>query len=218
MKKLLAILMILSVLLSLAACAGPENIRGEQSGADETKDEEFSLGEVEGLKYESKFVGLGCKLPSDWKFYSDEEIKEMNNMAADMAGEDYQEAVKNASLVYDMFASDETKMNNINVTLEKVNAAQLAVLDLANNYEKQIPTIKSAFENVGYTNVQCEVSTVNIGGKELTCLRSTAQIVNATMYQVSFSKKCNGYLAAIAVTAFDQDTLQELLDAFYWLG
>lgn len=218
MKKLLAILMILSVILSLCACAGPGNIRGEQSGEDDVKDEEFSLGEVEGLKYESKFIGLGCKLPDDWHFYSDEEIKKLNNMAADMAGKDYQEAIKNASLVYDMFASDDSQMNNINVTLEKVSVVQLATLDLAKNYEKQIPTIKAAFENMGYSNVQCEVSTVKIDGKELTCLRSTAKVAGMTMHQVSFSRKCNGYLAAIAVTAFDKDVLQNLLDAFYWLG
>ena len=30
-----------------------------------------------GITYENKFIGIGCKLDSNWAFYTDEEIKEM---------------------------------------------------------------------------------------------------------------------------------------------
>lgn len=176
---------------------------------------EFSLGAVEGINYENKFIGIGCNLPSDWAFYTDEQIREINNLTADMAGEDFEEAMKNASVIYDMYAASSDMLKNINVNLEKVDPVTLALVNLEDIYKQNIPVLKQSIENIGYTDVKSEITTVTIDGVEFLCLKTAAKVGNTEMNQIIFSKKCNGYIANVAITATSEDALQEIIDCFY---
>ncbi len=176
---------------------------------------EFSLGAVEGINYENKFIGIGCNLPSDWAFYTDEQIREINNLAADMAGEDFEEAMKNATIVYDMLATSPDMASNINVNLEKVDPILLAVTDLSDYLEQSIPMIKQGLENMGATVTESEIGTVTIDGIAFDCLRITSNINGLTMCQLLFAIKCNGYIANLAISTTSEVELQEIIDCFY---
>lgn len=227
MKKLIAGILVLIMALSLCACFNDAPIRGEQiipnatennipvDGGEETEGPSLSLGEISGLTYESKFIGIGCQLPAHWCFYTDEQIREINNFTVDAAGEELQQAAENATIIYDMMASDGDGMSNIAVNLEKVDPLQLVLMDVRTNLENTIPIMQSTLENLGYTDVVCTVDTVTIDDREFDCLYTNSVISGFQMYQCTISIKCNGYLASIAVTAFGQEELNELLDGFY---
>ena len=185
------------------------------TSAPQNDDEEFSTGAVNGLTYRNKFIGLGCNLDSGWTFYSDAQIKQLNNIAADMAGEEYKEALKNATVIYDMYAVSSNQQDNINVNLEKVNPVQLAALDIAENFNTLLPLLKSSLENMGCQNITHENTTVKIGGKSFNCLKLTSDINGMKMYQTLIAKKCDGYLANITITAFDEATINNLISKFF---
>lgn len=220
MKKWIALLLVLVMVLSMAAC-GKDDIRGTQvENKNETPEEKkpgFSLGQVSGLTYENPFIGIGCKLNNEWSFYDDAQIREMNNATADLAGEAYQEAMKNATVVYDMYAVHEGGINNIIVNLEKVNALQLATADLAAVFESQMPTIKVSLENMGYTNVTFELAKITIGGKAFDGMYTTSDLGEYRMYQATIMIKCDGYLSSVSITTFDKAELDSLLKCFYLL-
>lgn len=176
---------------------------------------EFSLGAVEGLNYENKFIGIGCNLPSDWTFYTDEQIRELNNITTDYFDEEYQEILANAQLIYDMYAVTVDQLKNINVNLEKVDPVTLAMVDLADIYEQNEAIVKQTFENMGYTNITFEHGTAMIEDESFACMRTTAQINGITMYQLSFATKCNGYIANFAITTFNENTVDDVLSYFY---
>ena len=229
MKKLLALLLVLVMVFSFAACGrdsdspDEDDIRGEQIENNDLKDKtssvsseaEFSLGATTGLTYESKFIGIGCKLDSDWSFYSDEQIKELNSVTTEVAGEEYAEMMKNATVVYDMFAAQSDQLANVNVVLEKADKNTLKDLDVAENFNKTIPTLKETFENMGYTGLTYEVGTVTIDGKEFTCLNTSAEISGTKMVQKAIGIKCNGYLATVTVTAFGENDANDIINKFY---
>ena len=215
--------LVLTMLLSLAACGKETDVRGEQinnntsTQTPEKSKSLFSMGKVSGLTYENKFIGIGCKLSSEWSFCSDDEIKEMNNLTAEMAGEEFEAIMQNASLVYDMYAVHSNGMDNIIVNLEKVGNAQLATLDLDQMFTQQMPVLKNSFENMGYTNLQFEIGEVTIGNKTFVTLFTEGDIAGYHMVQANIAIKCDGYLACIAVTCFGAETLQEILNSFYLL-
>lgn len=227
MKKLTALLLALIMLFSFTACNKKiprDNVRGEQtentisSNEEEnsaTASEEFSAGDTEGLTYENKFIGLGCRLDSNWSFYSDEQIKELNNIATDLAGEEYEKALENADLVYDMYAINSNQTDSINVILEKVSSLQLAALDITENFETIFPTIKQSLENMGYTNVTYEIGSIRIDDREFANLNTVAEINGIKMYQSTIAVKCGGYLANIAVTTFNDNLTASIFDKFY---
>lgn len=221
MKKIIAVLLAILMIVSLSACGKTpteDDVRGEQTeneSAPQNSEVEFSLGTVEGPVYENRFIGLGFRLKEGWTFYSDEQIKELNNLAAEVAGEDYVELLKDSALVYDMYATSSDQMSNVNVNLEKVNALQLAAINLATNFENSFPTLEQSFSNMGYTNISHEVGTITIDNKEFTSLSVTGEINGVKMYQKHIAVKCYGYLANIAVTTFNEDTTDDIYADFY---
>lgn len=218
MKKLFALLLVFVMLFSFVGCGEEKDVRGDQidNTASETESEvEFSMGAVDGLVYENEFIGIGCKLDSDWTFYTDAQIRELNNITEDMAGEAYEEAIGNADIVYDMYAVSSNQTDNINVNLEKVNPVQLATLNIKENFEASSSLVKDSLENMGCTNVQFEYSDITIDGKKFDCMSISSEINGLTMYQTSIGIKCNGYLASITATAFSETDLNNILSKLY---
>ena len=238
MKKLLACLLALVMVLSLAACGGTEDIRGTQIDVpqdttpvdtvpvdtvpvdtvpEETTpaEEELSLGVNDGIKYESTFIGLGCTLPEGWTFYTEEQLRELNNITEELVDEAYTEALKDATTIQDMFASSGDGLSNCNVTLEKVNALSLAVTDVKDIYEAQKETLVSGYESMGGANVKIESVTVTIEGKDFEALTLSVDIYGTTLMQTLFCVKCPGYLATLVVTADSAEAMQAVLDCFY---
>lgn len=219
MKKFFAMLLALAMVLSLAACGNDTDIRGEQINNNTqppaNAEADFSMGKVSGLTYENEFIGVGCKLDSAWIFRTDEEIREMNNLTMEMAGEDLQKALENANVIYDMHAVHSNGMDNIIVNLEKVNPLQLAGLDVDEVFESQMPLLKSSFENIGYTDIQFEIGETTIDGKAFSTLFVEAEIAGFHIYQATIALKCSGYLASISITTYNEQALNDLIDSFY---
>jgi hypothetical protein len=212
MKKFLICLLAFVMILAMVGCSKDDN-----KGGATPKDEEFALGEVAGNKYESEFIGLGFTLPEGWSFYTDEEIKEMNNYVEDKAGQDYLDLLKNATVIYDMAAASPAQTDNVVVTLEKKPNAQLNKLDLAQTLEASFNVSKSSLENMGYRNLTHEVTTLTIDGETFHAMHVTGTLSGMTMRQTSIVIKCNGYLASLAVTTFDAAGTAPLLDNIYIL-
>lgn len=209
MKKFLICLMACVMLLAMVGCAADKD---PYTPGNKTEDEEFSLGEVTGKKYESEFIGIGFTLPEGWEFYTDEEIKELNNFVEDKAGQDYLDLLKNATVIYDMAAASPSQTDNVMVTLEKIPNAQLNKLNLAQSLETSFSVVKSSLENMGYRNITHEVTTLTIDGETFTAMNITATLSGMTMRQTSIAIKCNGYLASLAVTTFDAAGTAPLLE------
>ncbi len=197
-----------------------EEVTGEETTDTEVVEDEettdaFELGTTDGLVYENAFIGLGCTLPSEWTFYSDEEIMELNNYTADVMGEEYEELMKDAQIVYDMYAVDATGMNSINVSLEKIDNRMLAGVDVADIYAQNAAMFVEMYTSMGCTNVVAEPTTFDIGGEEFDGIEISADISGYTLYQKCFGVKCNGYLASIAITAYDSDVTGDIVSNFY---
>ena len=219
MKKILALLMALTMLLSFAACGGEPNVRGEKSnsntGTTEETQEELSLGAVDGLTYENKFIGIGCTLDSTWTFSSDEEMKALNSAGAELMGEEYVEAMKEATVVYDMMATKDNLTDNIQVNLEKMNALQAIALDVAENYKAVAQAVRESYESMGATGFSEEYSKLTIDGKEFDVLNITVDLGGVQMYQTILSIKCGTYLANVIITTAGENTVSSILEGFY---
>lgn len=220
MKRILSVCLVLLMLLSLCACGGgsEEQIRGEQitnNTQPATEGPDFSLGTTSGVTYENAFIGIGCNLPEGWVFYSDDEIRQLNNITADVAGEEYQELMEQAAVVYDMYAVAPDGMSNMNVNLEKVPQIQLLVLDLEENLKKIGPTLQETMENMGFADYTYETGTKTIAGESFVCLNCHGTLSGVDMYQTMLSIKCNGYLASVTLTSFGENTIDQLLENFY---
>ena len=205
MKRLLIFILSAMMLLALPAC----------SSTLVPPEPEFTLGTVNGNIYENTFIGIGCTLGSEWTFFSDEQIKEQNSVAADLAGEEYKKLMESAAVVYDMFASHSNQINTIVVNLEKTDKLQLAVLDLDAYFENTVPSIKQALGNMGFTNITHNIGSVKIDSTDFTCLNVISELGEFKMYQTIVAIKCNGYIACLTFSGDSTEAINSALECFY---
>lgn len=175
------------------------------------------LGTNDGKVYENKFIGIGYKLNDGYTLYTDEQIKELNNMTSDMAGNEYRELMSNATIIYDMFAADSSGLNSINLNLEKLDDQQMAFLTIKQNFEAAVDIMEDTYNNLGCTNFKYDISTVEIDGREVDALYIEAEINGTNVYQTLFGVKCDGYLANIAVSTYFTNTTSDIINNIYWL-
>ena len=213
MKKFLSFLLVAVMLFSMSACTIDEEVRGTV-GSDPNAEETFSLGTTESNRYHSEFLGLSCTLPSEWVFYTDEEILELNNIVAGAMDEDVAAAIENADLIYDMYASNPNDYSSVNINLEKHTVLEITAINLKASLEAQFAAIKSTYENMGYTNVQIRYEKITVDGRELDAAVITAEIAGLTFNATAFCFKKGRYLANVSVSAFGADNVNTILSYF----
>lgn len=215
MKKLLALLLVVVIAFAFAACV-PFNEFGLNDEQPEVNDEqftnsegdeieekkEFSRGVINGLTYENEFLGLGCTLDSDWSFYNDEQMKLLPG------GE-------NSNIIYDMYAQNKITWDNIGVNFQKMSDSDLEEYDFNANYTLVYEELKSAYERMGYTNFSYTIENMNVAGRTIPCLKMSYEAFSEGVYQLMISIKCNGYMASIAISTYEEDRCDEILAKFY---
>lgn len=215
MKKILCLLMSLLMMFSLCSCMNiveKEDMRGNITSESTNKGTlEFLLGKTKNNKYENDFLGISCTLPSEWIFYTDEQILELNNIAVDYLDEEAAELIKNATIIYDMYATNMRDGSNMNINLEKISDAQMQNLDIKQALESQIDTLKSGLENMGYTDINIEYEKVNVDDRLIDGLKITGKISNADYYGYTLTFKKGNYLANISIFSFQKDKLDTIL-------
>ncbi len=205
LKKTASVILCLAMMVSASAC-----------GKEESVDKALTLGTISENKYENDFIGIGCELGSEWTFSTEDEILEMNNLVADTIDEDIAKAIEEADILYDMMATYEDDMSNINVNVENIGTANFKKYDVSEIYDNQEESLITGLESIGAENITVEASPVTIDGKEFDGLYVVSEIYGMTMYQQSFAKKCGGkYLANYTITTFEDDFTDEVVDRFY---
>lgn len=171
----------------------------------------FTFGKVNGNTYYSDFLGLTMKVPDGWRYYSEEEILQINEFALDCTDEDFAEKIENSAILYDMMATNLYDGASVNVLLEKVSAVQISLINLQSIIESQFDVLKSTMENMGYSDVDVSYQKLIVDGKEFNGL-----CVSAKLYGLDFKTKSiifiNGnYLVNISASAFGADGADTIL-------
>ena len=229
MKKILCLLLALALTLSLVACgstgADEDDVRGEIVGgntdndtnsdasADENDKPGFSLGQATGNTYKNDFLGISCTLPSEWTFYTEKEILELNNITSDFLDEETKELLENANIIYDMYAST-GEGSTINVNLEKVPANMMSSVNIKQTLESQKDSLVATYEQMGYTNVQTSVTKVTIDGKQFDALTISASIAGYDFNAAIFMFQKENYLAAVSLGGLGDNQIETYLGYF----
>lgn len=222
MKKILAILLAGVMVLSMTACGGDEDVSGQITGNEtETNDIEeteaaVSLGKAEGSAYESEFLGIGFNLPEGWTFYTDEQIRELNNLTSDMVDDDVAKQLEAASLIHDMYAMDSLG-SSTTIILEKMSAISSAIVDEKTYAESSVQQIPEALESLGFTEVKTSIGSTNLCGEEHVTIDITATSANGVLYEKVICVKVGQYIACITVASLDNSSIDTILSNFYSL-
>lgn len=220
MKRIFCLLLAAIMMISLCGCLGDnknDDVRGEIIDGNTIQDEKepgFSFGKTANNTYNNDFLGISCTLPAEWAFYTDEQILQLNNIVGDYLDEDVAELLEKATIIYDMYAINETEGSNMNINLEKLSTVQMISLDIKQTLEAQIHAIKSTYQNMGYTDTNVEYQKIKVDGKEFDGLKLTAKIQGIDFYASTFTFRKSNYLANITICSIQTDKTDTILSYF----
>ena len=187
-------------------------------GNKEENNKEFTRGVVEGTTYTSDFAGFGIDFGLGWNFYTEDQIKQMNNLIG-KNDEEISTALKDASTVVDMLAYD-VSSNNVTVIFEKTDAAALKKLSfdviMDNAYEGFVESVSSANATV----VEKNTEVIKLCDRDMGCLKVTTSIPNeqigtVTMYTTQLLFKCDNYAVVIGINTYGNDGSADIIDNIF---
>lgn len=228
-KKISAVLLAVIMSLVFVACGAKDNNaanesesgnNASQSDSTEPKTEpktepaaEFSVGTSANNVYKNEFLGVQCKLGSDWTFKTDAEIQEINKTTLGMVDEDYAEAMKNANTLTDMYAVHSNQTDTINVTFEKLSGqlAKYSEQEYVDASKTQLPDVLGS---AGYENIEINTDIIEFAGEQHPCITISCEFNGYNMYETMAVVKQGDYFANITTCTWNENTSAELLKSF----
>ena len=242
MKKLICFVTVLALLL--CGCGAKEEAQTPVSGqvkplettqatAPEAETEPaapegrpVSLGRMEGGEYINEYVGYGCKLSSDWTFYSAEELQELPANIADMLeGTEVGDTMEQYTQISDMVAENIHDLVTVNVQYtklgmqERIAYAMLTEEQILEQVLAQKDMMIASYTQAGIEVSGMEMVKVTFLGQERFALRTSATIEEVPYFILQvFNYNLGQYSVVTTFGSYIEDNTLSLLDLFYPIG
>lgn len=198
----------------------------ETTGTTTTKQDDepvVSLGRMEGGVYTNQYAGFGCKLDSNWQFYTAEELQELpDNLEEMFKGTDAGDSLDKYPVIADMQAENTTDLTSINVQYQKLDTATRLVFaaydeeGVIDETMKQKDAMISSYAQAGIDVISMEKVTVTYLGQEHTAILTSATVQSVPYYTLQIMNYHLGQYAVIVTFAsFGENHTEALLDLFY---
>lgn len=236
MKKLLALMLALVLMLSMVACAreeetsirrrsnkkddtsetetAPEETQEvtEEETEEETEPEEVDIyGVTNGRVYENAYFGFGVLLDASWVYATPEEAAEILGMGAEFMGvEDIPNAVR-----YDFLAMNALS-ESVAVGVQRESFFTKNISD-EEFFEATMEVTAGQLEAAGMTDVSCQLVELELAGEKRSAMTLRGTMYNVTLYETLVMIRQDGYMAMITITVKDEAKTAQLLESFYSL-
>ena len=202
--------------------SGVSDAPAETDAPEET---EVSLGRMEGGVYTNTYAGFGCKLDSNWEFYTAEELQELpENLQELFADTEMSDAVDASAQIVDMQAENANDMSTINVVYQKMDAATRLMAatygeeEIIDNMLTMKDTMIASYAVGGMDVDTMEKVEVDFLGEKHFALstKGTMRIYDIPYYMLQLTDYNVGrYGVVITVNSLVEDKTESLLDLFY---
>ncbi len=215
MKKIIAIIMCLALVISLAACSN--NNGGDVDATvtpdaevvdstNETKDEPvaktLSRGSIDGDVYTNDFIDITFTKPADWTYLSDAEMAETLNAGQKIMDISALEmALSKTATIYDMSASN-ADGNSIMVCYENTMLTALREVTA----EEYAGYLEDGLKKVeGYTYERVSSEQISLGNAEFTKLLYSVTVDGVEITQAYYIKTVGKYAISVIATSTNID-------------
>ena len=237
-KKILAVIMTMTMVMSLAACgksaetvetveataeesveaAAEASVEETEATAEESTEEaegEFSVGTVEGNTYVNDYFGVKLNLLDGYTFVDDEELAQITGMTADILSDNKAaaKAIEDGSATIVAYAADSTGLCNVNVTAQSNASLANAILDEEAVLVASVDQAKSALEAQGISNITYDVVEKEVAGENHKVLKMNGEYNGIEFHNEMVNLQKGDYMLAFAATSFNGDSTNAMIDA-----
>lgn len=204
MKRATTLLLALVMVFTLAAISPAA--RAEDS---------FGTGTIQDNVYWNETMKIGCQLDETWYFYSEEEILEVNGMAAEALEGAISEMIENGGTITDMFAKNLETGATLNVVFERVSLANSLLYNEKSYIEAGIPTLEDAFAQMGIEDVAFTTQEMEFMGETHCVLLITGMYSGVPIYEQLAVVKDGRNFTVVTVVSVMEGEAEEVLSSFF---
>ena len=201
MKKILAAILALMMILSFAGCS-------ENGGKSETEVITVTpeRGTVSDGIYKNTAFGISFEAGENWYFLTDEEIAMAMGVAAEsIYGEGAEITGDN---IYDVYCVENS--TNATVSINYENLGTIGEMTDANYYLETVMTqLISTGADTGV--VDAVISNITIGETEVPCLSIVLEYSGMEIYQKVIVKQVGTWMGTVTIASLSEDELSELV-------
>ena len=203
MKKLLAALLALMMIISLSACSGKQTDEMEAEAIEITPER----GTVENGFYNNEAFGVSFETPADWYFLTDEEIAQtMGSTAEKLYGENI---LEDMDYIYDLYCVDMETGTTVSVNYE--NLGTIGQFTETNQYLETVLAQLLSSSNTGITAT--ELSVIKVDGTAVPCLNITLEASGQTIYESIIVKKIGTWIGTVTLATLDEAEIEILAES-----
>ena len=233
MKKLFAMLMALTILMTMAACGqqapdaaggtvdpGAVADQGTSGQVDMPADDAGTpeLGSVNGGTYTNEFAGIGCTLDATWTFYTEAQIAEINGFLTEgTSDEEMRQLMEENQSVYDMYASSTDGLMTMNVVFQNMGLLFGTTMSAQDYVELSAEQLPDAMGTYGFEDVTASVTTAEFAGAECPAIAITATVQDTPMYELLVCMKEGNYIYCVTLCSYTEDVTAQMAALFYTL-
>ncbi len=174
------------------------------------------LGSVSESTYWNDQLSIGFELPdSDWYFYSEEEILEINQLTGEMLGEDYQKALDSLNGYTGMYAANSVTRENVNITVEKLSGLNTLLISEESYMQIGIKGLEEALKQMGVEDFVCSSEDLTVDGETHPGSRVSYTLQGVPIYQTLVVIKSDSKMLTLTVTAMQADACDSILEGFF---
>ena len=198
MKKILALVLAMMMVLSLGACSGETE--------PETVEIVPARGTVENGIYKNEAFGVTFSAGENWYFLTDSEIAVSMGVAAE---EIYGEGTEIAGdHIYDVYCVENTTGGSVSINYEDLGT--IGGMTDANYYlETVMTTLLSSGAKDGV--VDSSITNIKIGEYEVPCLNIVLEYAGTTIYQKVIVKQSGSWMATATLASLSEDEINSLV-------
>jgi hypothetical protein len=207
-QKILCAVAAILLILSLSACGSGSS---GSSGTAGTAEPEKTV-DISKFTYVNEDIGLGIIYPDDFTTLSEEEIRAMMAEVIENAEFIYNDPEEVEEMLKQIVPTSMTMKHpfdyidghNSGITMLVYRGSVDDIVDFADNVNN------NAGDVVAYEAAFGEATATQLGGKDAAVLYAKSDFADTEVLQAQYYVANNGYLAMIALTAGNEEELNEL--------
>lgn len=211
MKKIIALLISLSVSLSFTACGG----RSQQEDTPKEPQVQLVLGSYNEDKtvFTNESMGITVNVPQDWYIFSDNDIAEwfLDGVTGDEYSAWTQEDFAQQITIPDMAMQDLFTGANINLQYENLDVSANG-LDIDEEHYAKLS--QKQLNGLGFNYEYSDLNDVQLNGQDYKWFSATGSNDGLTFTQYFIMRRVDNYMVVFVTTSYEDHDVQFFFDMF----
>ena len=206
MKKLLCLILALTLVLCCAACGS-----GKEGDAPAIT-QQMLAGTAEGSVYTNEAICIRVELDDTWSIFDKTQLAAISGITTDAADDEaFAEKFRESGTGYAFYAIANDGLYNLGIVWEDLGKLYGKVIDEETYAEIGVSKLPEALESAGAENITAKATNISFAGQDHPAIVVTGEMMGVSLYETLVCIKVGDYMAVITAASYMENATGQIL-------